>query len=82
MHIGGDMSHSFTKLSADEAAALINDRDMVGFSSFTAAGAPKAVGKAIAARARVEHAAGRPFKIGVITGASTGKSLDGELSRA
>ncbi len=76
------MSHSFTKLSADEAAALINDRDMVGFSSFTAAGAPKAVGKAIAARARTEHAAGRPFKIGVITGASTGKSLDGELARA
>ena len=38
--------------------------------------------KAIAARARVEHAAGRPFKIGVITGASTGPSLDGELARA
>lgn len=76
------MSLPFPKLTADEAAALIHDRDMVGFSSFTAAGAPKAVSKAIAARARAEHEAGRPFKIGVITGASTGKSLDGELARA
>lgn len=76
------MSLPFPSLSADEAASLLKDRDMVGFSSFTAAGAPKAVAKAIAAHARAEHAAGRPFKIGVITGASTGPSLDGELARA
>jgi acyl-CoA hydrolase len=37
---------------------------------------------AIAARARAEHEAGRPFKVGVITGASTGPSLDGELAKA
>ena len=29
-----------------------------------------------------EHTAGRPFQIGVVTGASTGPSLDGELARA
>ncbi|HUG10023.1 MAG TPA: acetyl-CoA hydrolase/transferase C-terminal domain-containing protein, partial [Opitutaceae bacterium] len=36
----------------------------------------------IAAKAEHEHKAGRPFKIGVISGASTGCSLDGALARA
>lgn len=72
----------FPELTADEAAAFIADGMTLGFSGFTPAGACKAVPKAIAARARAEHEAGRPFKIGVITGASTGESLDGELARA
>jgi acetyl-CoA hydrolase len=54
----------------------------VGFSGFTPAGAAKAIPTAIAARARGEHSEGRPFQIGVVTGASTGDSLDGELARA
>ncbi len=69
-------------MTADEAASLLKHGDVVGFSSFTAAGAPKAVSRAVAARAKAEHAAGRPFKIGMITGASTGPSLDGELAKA
>lgn len=72
----------FPNLTADEAAAFIADGMTLGFSGFTPAGACKAVPKAIAARARAEHDAGRAFKIGVITGASTGESLDGELARA
>ena len=76
------MKLPFPVLTADEAAAMVHNGDIIGFSGFTPAGAAKAVPKAIAARARVEHAAGRPFKIGVITGASTGPSLDGELARA
>lgn len=69
-------------LTAEEAAALIRHGDTVGFSGFTPAGAAKAVPKALAARAKEEHAAGRPFQIGVMTGASTGKSLDGALAEA
>ncbi len=69
-------------ISAAEAAALINDRDIIGFSGFTPAGAAKDIPTAIAARARAEHDEGREFKIGVVTGASTGDSLDGELARA
>ncbi|MDQ8194093.1 acetyl-CoA hydrolase/transferase family protein [Coraliomargarita sp. SDUM461004] len=69
-------------ITATEAAALINDRDIIGFSGFTPAGAAKDIPTAIAARASEEHAQGRPFKIGVVTGASTGDSLDGELARA
>ncbi len=76
------MKPSFPLLTADEAAAFVADGDTVGFSGFTPAGAAKAIPRAIAARARAEHAAGRPFKIAVVTGASTGDSLDGELARA
>lgn len=76
------MKKPLTKLTAEEAAAFIHDKDTVAFSGFTPAGAPKAVPRAIAARANAEHAAGRPFKINVLTGASTGPSLDGALARA
>ncbi len=71
-----------TKLTAAEAAILVGDGQTVAFSGFTPAGTPKAVPRAIAARAEAEHAAGRPFKINVITGASTGPSVDGALARA
>ncbi|TVR48679.1 MAG: succinate CoA transferase [Puniceicoccaceae bacterium] len=73
---------SFPTLSAEEAAALINDGDTIGFSGFTPAGAAKVIPKALAARARAEHEAGRPFKVAVVTGASTGDSLDGALAQA
>jgi len=68
--------------TAAEAAAMINDGSTIGVSGFTPAGAAKIVPKAIAARAKEEHAAGRPFKVAIISGASTGDSLDGELARA
>ncbi|MDD3180724.1 MAG: succinate CoA transferase [Opitutaceae bacterium] len=76
------MSIAFPKLTPEEAAAMVSNGDIIGFSGFTLAGAPKAVPAAIAARATAEHAAGRPFKIGVITSASTGPSLDGVLAKA
>lgn len=76
------MSSKLKYLSAEQAAALINDGDTIGFSGFTPAGAAKAIPTALAARAAAEHEAGRPFKVGVVTGASTGDSLDGQLARA
>ena len=76
------MQFTYPMLTADEAAALVQDDEVIGFSGFTPAGAAKVIPTAIAAKARVEHDAGRPFKVGVITGASTGPSLDGELARA
>lgn len=76
------VTQSIPVISAEEAASMINDGDIVGFSGFTPAGAAKEIPKAIAIKANAEHAAGRPFKIGVVTGASTGDSLDGELARA
>jgi acetyl-CoA hydrolase len=76
------MTKTLPTLTAAEAAALIEHGQTIGFSGFTPAGAPKAVPTAIAERAKELHAAGKPFKIGVITGASTGRSLDGALAKA
>ncbi len=70
------------ELTPEEAASYITNGMTVGFSGFTPAGAAKVVPKAIAKFALDEHNSGREFKIGVITGASTGDSLDGELARA
>ena len=73
---------NYKVMTAEEAAAYVNNGDIIGFSGFTPAGCPKAVPTAIAARAEAEHAAGREFKIGMYTGASTGGSLDGALAKA
>ena len=76
------MSLPFPILTAEEAAEMISHGQNIGFSGFTPAGAAKAVPFALAQKARREHDAGRPFKVGVLTGASTGKSLDGALAEA
>ncbi|MDO4756394.1 MAG: acetyl-CoA hydrolase/transferase family protein [Parabacteroides sp.] len=71
----------FNIISAAEAASYIKHGDNVGLSGFTPAGTPKAVTPEIAKLAEVEHASGRPFQISIFTGASTGDSADGELTR-
>lgn len=76
------MKNAYPTLTPDEAASLVQHDQVIGFSGFTPAGAAKVIPTAIAQKARVEHEANRDFKIGVITGASTGPSLDGELARA
>ncbi len=76
------MSYPFPKITAEEAAEFIRHDHHIGFSGFTPAGAAKAVPMAIAQRAMREHEAGRDFKVGVLTGASTGASIDGELAKA
>jgi len=73
---------TYPTLTAEEAAVLIQDGQTIGFSGFTPAGAAKAIPTAIAQKARAEHEAGRAFKLGVVTGASTGQALDGELALA
>ncbi len=69
-------------MSAERAAELIGSGDTVGMSGFTGSGYPKAVPLALASRVHAEHAAGRPFRIKVWTGASTGPELDGALAKA
>lgn len=72
----------FPVITAEEAAEHFFDGATVGFSGFTPAGAAKAVPRAIAERAKKLHAAGEKFKIRVLTGASTGSSLDEALAQA
>jgi acetyl-CoA hydrolase len=76
------MKDTFPRLSSDEAAAQVQNGQTVAFSGFTPAGAAKEIPKAIAERASASHASGKEFRIGVITGASTGHVLDGSLARA
>jgi succinate CoA transferase len=76
------MNYSFPILTPEEAAEFIKHDEIIGFSGFTPAGAAKIIPTAIAEKAKIEHAAGRDFKVGVITGASTGPSLDGALAKA
>src|SRR5690348_13828927 len=56
-------AYPFPTLTADEAAAMINDGALVGFSGFSPAGAAKAVPRALAARARQMHARGQRMSI-------------------
>ncbi|MGY6270014.1 acetyl-CoA hydrolase/transferase family protein [Achromobacter denitrificans] len=69
-------------MTAEEAAAFIPNGAIVGMSGFTGAGYPKALPRALADRAQAEHAAGRPYKVDVWTGASTAPEVDGRLAAA
>lgn len=71
----------FKVISAEEAASLIQHGDVIGLSGFTPAGSPKAVTAALAKIAEEKHAKGEPFQVSIITGASTGDSCDGVLTR-
>ncbi|MDE6309343.1 MAG: acetyl-CoA hydrolase, partial [Muribaculaceae bacterium] len=73
---------AFNYITAEEAAAMINNGDTLGLSGFTAPGTPKAITEALAKKAEKEHAEGRPFKVNIFTGASTSDHVDGVLSRA
>ena len=68
-------------ISAAEAASHIKHGMNIGLSGFTPAGTAKAVTAELAKIAEAEHAKGNPFQIGIFTGASTGDSCDGVLSR-
>lgn len=73
---------AYTRITAAEAASMIKNGQNIGLSGFTPAGTAKAVTKELAKIAQAEHDAGRDFKIGLFTGASTGQSADGDLSNA
>ncbi len=72
---------AFNHISAAEAASLIKHGYNIGLSGFTPAGTAKAVTDELAKIAEAEHAKGNPFQVGIFTGASTGESCDGVLSR-
>ena len=72
---------AFNYISAAEAASLIKHGYNIGLSGFTPAGTAKAVTAELAKIAEAEHAKGNPFQVGIFTGASTGDSCDGVLSR-
>ncbi|MDR2584339.1 MAG: succinate CoA transferase [Fibromonadaceae bacterium] len=68
--------------TAQEAAALINNGEIIGVSGFTGAGYPKVVPAELAKRAEALKAQGQEFSISLYTGASIGDECDGVLARA
>jgi propionyl-CoA:succinyl-CoA transferase len=76
-----DMVH-FPRLTAEEAVAHISHGATVSFSGFSPAGAAKVIPRALAARAREFHQRGEPFKIRVLTGASSGETIEEALAQA
>jgi succinyl-CoA:acetate CoA-transferase len=68
-------------MSADDAAALVQNGANVGMSGFTGSGYPKAVPMALARRIEQAQERGEQFRIGVWTGASTAPELDGALAK-
>lgn len=70
----------YTRLTAAEAAAMIENDTTVAFSGFTPNGIPKDIIREVRKRAERLHANGEPFKIGIITGASGCQSLEGDLA--
>ena len=69
-------------MSAEEAAALIQNGHQVGMSGFTGSGYPKAVPLALARRISDANLRGQKFQVSIFTGASTGPELDGALAMA
>src|SRR5512139_946548 len=67
-------------MSAEAAAALIPNGSVVGMSGFTGAGYPKAVPVALSKRAVEERLRGKPYRLDVLTGASTGPEQDTAMS--
>ncbi len=67
-------------MPAEAAAALIPNRAVIGMSGFTGAGYPKAVPVALAKRALDERLLGKPYRVHVLTGASTGPEQDTAMS--
>lgn len=72
----------FPVLTPEEVVERIPNGATVSFSGFSPAGAAKIIPRALAARAKALHALGEPFKVRVLTGASSGESIDDELAKA
>lgn len=72
----------FPTLTPQEAVSIIKDGDTISFSGFTPAGAAKTVPLALAKRAKDAYARGERFKVRILTGASSGHSIDEDLAKS
>ena len=75
------MDSQLKYITAAEAAAYIKNGYCIGIGGFASTGVPKAVPLEIAHLAEREHAAGRPFSLKLISGASAGVNTDTALAR-
>jgi propionyl-CoA:succinyl-CoA transferase len=74
--------NAFPVMTADEAVRYIKHEDTIAFSGFSPAGSAKVVPRALAAYAQQVQGRGDPFRLRVLTGASSGRSIDDLLAQA
>lgn len=70
------------RITAYEQAQLVRDGDVIAFSGFTANGTAKAVARELSQRALRLHDERKPFSIGILSGANSGDSIEGDFARA
>ena len=73
---------AYKRITAEEAASLIEDGATLGVSGFTPSGNPKGFFRALSKRAVALHESGQPFQVGLLTGASSCQSVEGDLAAA
>ena len=73
---------AYKRISAEEAASLIRDKEMLALSGFTPSGCPKGIFRALSKRAIKLHEDGEEFAVGILTGASTCQSIEGDMAAA
>ncbi len=76
------IGETLSRMTTEEAAALIFNGAMVAVGGLTPAGAPKAVPRALARLARVLRETGIAIQHKLLSGASTGTACDDGLARA
>lgn len=72
----------YTSLSAEEAAALVPREGLIAISGFARTGVAKAVTRALAPIASAAREKGSPYRLKIISGASTGPDCDDVLAEA
>lgn len=61
---------------------MIKDGEYIALGGFTPNGVPKAVFRELSKRAVALHDAGHPFQVGILTGASSLQSVEGDMANA
>ena len=72
----------YRRMTAAEAAAMIDHDATVAFSGFTPNGIPKDIIREVRKRAELLHAQGEPYQISILSGASGCQSLEGDMANA
>ncbi len=71
----------YNVVTAQEAASLIKNNDILGIGGFSSVGTPKVVPAALVEYAKSQHIQDKEFKVGLITGGATGNTIDGALAQ-
>lgn len=73
---------AYSRITAAEGAAMIQDGEYLALGGFTPNGVPKALFRELSKRAQKLHDEGKDFQVGILTGASSLQSVEGDMANA